>query len=67
MVEGVEIVELEWVDECCGFGGIFVINEFDIFVKMGKDCIVDYVWVGVEVIIVGDMFCLMYFEGLLKW
>jgi L-lactate dehydrogenase complex protein LldE len=37
MVDGIEIIELDRQDECCGFGGTFCVTEEAVPVKMGKD------------------------------
>jgi len=66
MVDGIELMPLDRVDECCGFGGTFAINEPAISVKMGKDRIADHERNGVEVITASDMSCLMHLEGLLR-
>jgi L-lactate dehydrogenase complex protein LldE len=64
--EGIEIVELDRKDECCGFGGTFSIFEPDVSVKMGKDRISDHERNGVEIITAADMSCLMHLEGILR-
>ena len=66
MVEGLEWVELERPDECCGFGGTFAINEAAVSAKMGRDRIADHLRHGAEVITAGDMSCLMHLEGIAK-
>ena len=66
MVDGIQIVDLNRSDECCGFGGTFAINESAISVKMGKDRINDHLNNGVEVITAGDMSCLMHLDGIIK-
>lgn len=66
MVKGLEIVELDRADECCGFGGTFSINEPAISAKMGKDRIKDHLHSGAEVITAGDMSCLMHLEGITR-
>jgi L-lactate dehydrogenase complex protein LldE len=60
------LVELDRKDECCGFGGTFSIKEPDISVKMGKDRIRDHFSKGAEIIISGDMSCLMHLEGIIS-
>ena len=65
MVEGLTLVELDRKDECCGFGGTFSIKEPDISVKMGKDRIRDHFSKEAEIIISGDMSCLMHLEGII--
>ncbi|MEO0468381.1 MAG: (Fe-S)-binding protein [Bacteroidota bacterium] len=66
MVDGVEMVDLDRSDECCGFGGTFAVNEASISVKMGQDRIADHQRNGAEVIVAGDMSCLMHLEGLIR-
>lgn len=66
MVDGLELVELDRADECCGFGGTFAVNEAAISVKMGKDRLADHLRHGAEVITAGDMSCLMHLEGIAR-
>ncbi|PPK88654.1 L-lactate dehydrogenase complex protein LldE [Neolewinella xylanilytica] len=66
MVEGVELVPLDRVDECCGFGGTFSVNQPELSAKMGKDRIADHLRHDAEVITSGDMSCLMHMEGLIR-
>jgi L-lactate dehydrogenase complex protein LldE len=66
MVEGIEIVPLNRVDECCGFGGTFCVAEEAVSVKMGKDRVTDHLEHGAEYITGVDMSCLMHMEGILN-
>lgn len=66
MVEGLELVDLDRQDECCGFGGTFCVAEEAVSVKMGKDRIEDHIKHGAEFITGGDMSCLMHLEGILR-
>lgn len=66
MVEGLELIELDRVDECCGFGGTFCVTEEAVSVKMGKDRVDDHIAHGAEYITGGDMSCLMHMEGILR-
>jgi L-lactate dehydrogenase complex protein LldE len=66
MVSGLELVQLDRKDECCGFGGTFCVAEEAVSVKMGKDRIQDHAAHGVEVITGSDMSCLMHLEGILR-
>ncbi|MEZ5942952.1 MAG: (Fe-S)-binding protein [Planctomycetaceae bacterium] len=66
MVEGVELIELERKDECCGFGGTFAVSEEAVSCMMGDDRIHDHLKGGAEVITAGDMSCLMHLEGLIS-
>jgi len=66
MVDGLQLVDLERKDECCGFGGTFCISEEAVSVKMGQDRIKDHERGGAEVITATDMSCLMHLDGILK-
>lgn len=66
MVEGLQLIELDRKDECCGFGGSFCVSEEAVSVKMGKDRIADHLQYGAEFITANDMSCLMHLEGILK-
>lgn len=65
-VDGLELVELDRPDECCGFGGTFAVSEEAVSVKMGRDRLRDHVTHGAEVITSTDMSCLMHLEGLIR-
>jgi len=66
MVDGLELVDLDRKDECCGFGGTFSVNEVAVSVKMGKDRIRDFMSNGADVITGADSSCLMHLEGLVR-
>ena len=66
MVRGLELIDLDRKDECCGFGGTFCVSEEAVSVKMGKDRIADHLQYGAEYITANDMSCLMHLEGILK-
>ncbi len=66
MVEGIQLVHPQRVDECCGFGGTFAVNEADVSAAMGTDKIRDHEQAGSEVIVAGDMSCLMHLQGLIR-
>lgn len=65
-VRGLELVNLDRVDECCGFGGTFCVSEEAVSVKMGKDRLKDYLQHDAEIITGSDMSCLMHMEGILR-
>jgi L-lactate dehydrogenase complex protein LldE len=66
MVDGLELVDLDRNDECCGFGGTFCVTEEAVSVKMGKDRVADHLKHQVAYITGVDMSCLMHMEGILK-
>ena len=65
-VKGLDLIELDREDECCGFGGTFAVAEEAVSVKMGNDRIRDHAKHGAEVITATDMSCLMHLEGLIR-
>ena len=65
-VDGLTIAELERVDECCGFGGTFAVNEADTSVAMGLSRVADHVRSKSEVMVGGDSSCLMHMGGLIR-
>jgi L-lactate dehydrogenase complex protein LldE len=65
MVAGLEQVELDRPDECCGFGGTFCVAEEAVSVKMGKDRVTDHTKHGAEYITSSDLSCLMHLEGII--
>jgi len=66
MVNGLELIELDRNDECCGFGGTFCVAEEAVSVKMGKDRVADHLQHQAAYITGVDMSCLMHMEGILK-
>lgn len=65
-VQGLELIELDRKDECCGFGGTFAVVEEAVSVQMGKDRLHDHLTNGAEVLTGADMSCLMHLEGLVR-
>ena len=65
-VKGLELVDLERPDECCGFGGTFAVTEESVSCQMGKDRIQDHLSAKAQVITGVDSSCLMHLEGLIK-
>jgi L-lactate dehydrogenase complex protein LldE len=65
-VKGIELIQLDRPDECCGFGGTFSVFEPDVSVKMGRERIKDHEVNGAEVITATDMSCLMHMEGVIR-
>lgn len=65
-VKGIELIDLQRADECCGFGGTFAVAEEAVSVKMGKDRIQDHILNGAQVITGTDMSCLMHMEGIIR-
>lgn len=66
LVEGIEIVEPERADECCGFGGLFSIEETDVSARMGLDKVQRHIATGARYITGPDSACLMHLEGVAR-
>ncbi len=66
LVEGIEVVEPERPDECCGFGGMFSIEETAISAQMGKDKVERHIHTGAEYVAGPDCSCLMHMSGVAK-
>jgi L-lactate dehydrogenase complex protein LldE len=62
-ISGIELVELERPDECCGFGGVFAVEEPDVSVRMGIDRVCDHQAAGAEIVTSTDTSCLMQLDG----
>ena len=66
LVKGIEVFEPKRVDECCGFGGMFAIEEPEVSTCMGQDKVKDHMSTGAEYITGADSSCLMHMEGVIK-
>lgn len=66
MVEGIEVLEPDKVDECCGFGGMFAIEEQAVSVRMGYDKLKSHIATGAEYITGADSSCLMHMQGVVE-
>ena len=66
MVKGIEVFEPQKVDECCGFGGMFAIEEASVSVCMGQDKIANHIKTGAEYITGADSSCLMHMQGVVR-
>ena len=63
-VEGVELVTLERGDECCGFGGVFAVEQPAISARMGVDRLLDHERAGAQWVTSTDLSCLLHLQGL---
>jgi L-lactate dehydrogenase complex protein LldE len=62
-VRGIELVELEEGEECCGFGGTFAVKNADVSSAMLADKIAHVLATDAEVCTAGDSSCLMHIGG----
>lgn len=66
LINGIEIVEPEKVDECCGFGGMFSIEEVAVSAVMGQDKVKAHMATGAQYITGADSSCLMHMQGIVE-
>ena len=65
-VEGLTLVEGASAETCCGFGGLFCVKYPDISEKMVDNKAEDILATGADLLLAGDMGCLMNMAGRLK-
>ena len=63
LVEGIEVVEPERPDECCGFGGMFAVEEQAVSARMGLEKVRRHIATGAEYVTGPDSSCLMHMQG----
>jgi L-lactate dehydrogenase complex protein LldE len=62
-VEGLEIIEIKEPEVCCGFGGLFSVKYPEISERMADDKIADAQSTGAELMVGGDLGCLLHLKG----
>jgi L-lactate dehydrogenase complex protein LldE len=65
-VRGLELVELPGAEVCCGFGGTFCVKYPAISTKMVDDKAAEILGSGADVVLAGDLGCLMNIAGRLS-
>ncbi|MFO1071199.1 MAG: (Fe-S)-binding protein [Geminicoccaceae bacterium] len=65
-VEGLELVEMEDAEICCGFGGTFCVKYPAISTRLVSDKIAHAEATGAELLLAGDLGCLMNMAGRLS-
>ncbi|MCH5336850.1 MAG: (Fe-S)-binding protein [Campylobacter sp.] len=65
-LKNVELIELEYEEECCGFGGTFCVKEPEISNAMVRTKIKDIQNTGVKYLISADGGCLLNIAGTMK-
>lgn len=66
LVRDIEVVEPERPDECCGFGGMFAVEEQAVSTRMGQDKLRRHMETGAEYITGPDSSCLMHLQGVAR-
>jgi len=62
-IDGLELVEMERPDQCCGFGGTFSVRLPEVAVAMADDKAADIEGTGAVAVVAGDAGCLMHLAG----
>ena len=62
-VKGVELVEMNMNDVCCGFGGTFSIKMPEVSVSILDEKVKNIVGSGADTVVSTDMGCLMHIGG----
>jgi L-lactate dehydrogenase complex protein LldE len=65
-VKGLELVEMEDVETCCGFGGTFAVKFEPISIAMAEQKVEHALATGADYLISTDMSCLMHLQGYIK-
>ena len=65
-VKGLELVEMNEVETCCGFGGTFAVKFEPISVGMGDQKVIHAAATGAQCIISTDLSCLMHIQGVIQ-
>ncbi len=66
-VKGLEIIEMNDVETCCGFGGMFAIKFESISIAMADQKISNAKETGAQYLISTDMSCLMQLDGYARY
>jgi L-lactate dehydrogenase complex protein LldE len=64
-VRGIDLVELQGVEQCCGFGGTFAVKNADVSGAMLADKTAAVLHTKAEVCTACDNSCLMHIQGAL--
>jgi L-lactate dehydrogenase complex protein LldE len=65
-VKGLELVEMNDVETCCGFGGTFAVKFEAISISMADQKVSNALATGAEYIISTDLSCLMHIDGYIR-
>jgi L-lactate dehydrogenase complex protein LldE len=65
-VKGLELVEMEDVETCCGFGGSFAVKFESISIAMADQKVNHALNTGAEYMISTDLSCLMHLDGYIR-
>jgi L-lactate dehydrogenase complex protein LldE len=66
-VKGLELLEMNDVETCCGFGGSFAVKFESISVAMADQKVNNALQTGADYIISTDLSCLMHIDGYIRY
>lgn len=66
-VKGLELIEMNDVETCCGFGGSFAVKFEPISISMADQKVTNALATGADYIISTDLSCLMHLDGYIKY
>ena len=66
-VKGLELIEMEDVETCCGFGGSFAVKFESISLAMADQKVNHALKTGAEYMISTDLSCLMHLDGYIRY
>lgn len=65
-VQGLQLLEMEDVETCCGFGGTFAVKFEPISIAMADQKVQHALATGADYLISTDLSCLMHLQGFIK-
>src|SRR5204863_104839 len=65
-VQGLELIEMNDVETCCGFGGSFAVKFESISIAMADQKVTNALATGADYIISTDHSCLMHLDGYIR-
>ncbi len=65
-VKGLELIEMNDVETCCGFGGTFAVKFEPISISMADQKVTNALATGADYIISTDLSCLMHIDGYIR-
>ena len=66
-VRGLVLVDLPYAEDCCGFGGTFSVAVPSVSLAMADEKIRHVAATGADLLVTGDLGCLLHLRGRLEW
>lgn len=66
IARGIEFVDFEQQEQCCGFGGAFAATHPHLSAGIGMEKLAQIAEAGASVLVSADMGCLMHLDGLIR-